>query len=67
MKNNQDSTNDTIEANIAINKQLEDGKVHEPIQAESEAERANIELQNQINNDESKDLRTSPAAISTPQ
>ena len=67
MKNNPDSTNDTIEANIEINKQLEDGKVHAPIRAQSEAERANLELQDQFNNDEQKDLRTSPAAISTPQ
>ena len=67
MKNNPDSTNDTIEANIEINKQLEDGKVQVPIRAQSEAERANLELQDQFNNDEQKDLRTSPAAISTPQ
>lgn len=66
MKNNLNSTNDTIKANIEMNKQLEDGKVHEPIRAKSEVERANLELQDQFNTDEHKDLRTSPAAISTP-
>jgi hypothetical protein len=67
VKNDPNSANDTVEANIEINKQLEDGKVHEPIQSQSDAERANIELQNQFNSDGNKDLRTSPAAISTPQ
>ncbi|MFJ5759485.1 hypothetical protein ACIQAA_10190 [Neobacillus sp. NPDC093182] len=67
MKNDQNSANDTVEANIEINKQLEDGTVHEPIQSQSETERANIELQNQFNNEGKKDIRTSPAAISTPQ
>ncbi|WP_342433672.1 hypothetical protein [Neobacillus sp. FSL H8-0543] len=67
MKNN--STNEAVEANIEINKQLEDGKLHAPIQAHSEAERANLELQNQFSNndDDQKDLRASPAAIVTPQ
>ena len=67
MKNDPNSVNNTVEANIEINKQLEDGTVHAPIQAQSEAERANLELQNQFNNDGNKDIRTSPAAISTPQ
>jgi hypothetical protein len=58
---------DTVEANIDINKQLEDGEVHAPIQTQSEAEKANLELQEQFSNDGRKDLRTSPAAISTPQ
>jgi hypothetical protein len=66
LKNN--STNEAVEANLEINKQLEDGKHHAPIQAHSEAERANLELQNQFSNDDDqKDLRTSPAAIVTPQ
>ena len=65
VKNN---SNSAVKANIEINKQLEDGSVHAPIQAQSEAERANIALQNQFNNDDNKeDIRTSPAAISTPQ
>ncbi|MCM3694073.1 hypothetical protein [Neobacillus niacini] len=67
MKNNLNSANDTVEANIEINRQLEDGKVHAPVEAQSEAERANVDLQNQFNNDGNKDIRTSPAAISTPQ
>lgn len=67
MKNDPNSANDTVEANININKRLEDGKVHEPIQSKTETERANIELQNQFDNDGNKDVRTSPAAISTPQ
>ena len=66
MKNN--STNEAVEANIEINKQLEDGKLNAPIQAQSEAERANLELQNQFSNDDDqKDIRASPAAIVTPQ
>jgi len=67
VKNNPNSANDTIEANIEINKQLEDGKVQAPIQAQSEAERANLELQEQFGKDEHRDILTSPAAISTPQ
>jgi hypothetical protein len=67
VKNDPNSANDTVEANIEINRQLEDGKVHAPVEAQSEAERANIDLQNQFNNDGNKDIRTSPAAISTPQ
>ncbi|MEC1521975.1 hypothetical protein P9D43_08020 [Neobacillus niacini] len=67
MKNDPNSSNKIVEANIDINNQLEDGKVHEPVQASSEAEKANIELQNQFNHDEHKDIRTSPAAIATPQ
>jgi hypothetical protein len=67
VKNNPNSANDTVEANIEINRQLEDGKVHAPVEAQSEAESANIDLQNQFNNEGNKDIRTSPAAISTPQ
>jgi hypothetical protein len=67
VKNDPNSTNNNLEANIEINKQLEDGTVHAPIQAKSGAERANLELQNQFNKDGNKDIRTSPAAISTPQ
>lgn len=67
MKNDPNSANDTVEANIEMNRQLEDGKVHAPVEAQSEAERANIDLQNQFNNEGNKDIRTSPAAISTPQ
>jgi hypothetical protein len=67
VKNDPNSANDTVEANIELNRQLEDGKVHAPVEAQSEAERANIDLQNQFNNDGNKDIRTSPAAISTPQ
>jgi hypothetical protein len=66
VKNDPNSANDTVEANIEINRQLEDGKVHAPVEAQSEAERANLDLQNQFNNEENKDIRTSPAAISTP-
>jgi hypothetical protein len=67
VKSDPNLANDTVEANIEINKQLEDGKVHEPLQSKTDTERANIELQNQFDNDEKKDVRTSPAAISTPQ
>jgi hypothetical protein len=67
VKNDPNSANDTVEANIELNRQLEDGEVHAPVEAHSEAERANIDLQNQFNNAGNKDIRTSPAAISTPQ
>jgi hypothetical protein len=67
VQNDPNASNDTVEANIEINKQLEDGKVHAPIQAQSEAEKANLELQEQFSSDGQKDIRTSPAAISTPQ
>jgi hypothetical protein len=68
LKNNPNSINDTVKANMEINEQLEDGKVHAPAQADSEAERANLELQSQFDNqEEQQDIRTSPAAISTPQ
>jgi hypothetical protein len=67
MKNDPNSAKNTVEANIEINQHLEDGTIHEPIQSKTETERANIELQNQFDNDGKKDVRTSPAAISTPQ
>jgi hypothetical protein len=67
VKNDPNSANDTVEANIEINRQLEDGKVQAPVETQSEAERANLDLQNQFNNEGNKDIRTSPAAISTPQ
>jgi hypothetical protein len=67
VQSDPNASNETVEANIEINKQLEDGKVHAPIQAQSEAEKANLELQEQFRSDEQKDIRTSPAAISTPQ
>jgi hypothetical protein len=67
VQNHPNSAKGTVEANIDINKQLEDGRVHAPIQAQSEAEKANLELQEQFNSDGQKDLRTSPAALSTPQ
>ncbi|MGX6446007.1 hypothetical protein ACWM35_22610 [Neobacillus sp. K501] len=64
---NDNSKLETSEANIKLNKQLEDGKTHAPILG-SEAEKANIELQEQFSADsEQKDLRTSPTAIVTPQ
>jgi hypothetical protein len=67
VNNDPNSAQNIVEANIEINKKLEDGTVHAPIQTQSEEERANIELQNQYNNVGNKDIRTSPAAISTPQ
>jgi hypothetical protein len=68
MKTDPTSLSNTVEANIEINNQLEDGKVHTPIQANNEAEQANLELQNLFNNEaEQHDIRSSPAAISTPQ
>lgn len=67
MNGNSKSENKTAEANIKLNKQLEDGKVHAPIRG-SETEMANIELQEQFSSDsEQSDLRTSPTAIVTPQ
>lgn len=67
MARNPNFENETVEANIEINKQLEDGKVHAPITG-SETERANIKLQEQFSSDsEQSDLRTSPTAIVTPQ
>lgn len=67
MEKHPNSAKDIVETNIEINKQLEDGRVHASVQGQTEAEIANTELQNQFNNDENKDIRTSPAAISTPQ
>lgn len=67
MDNNRKSVNDTVESNIKINKQLEDGKVHAPISG-TETEMANIELQEQFSSDsEQSDIRTSPTSIVTPQ
>lgn len=67
MTNDPNSEKNTVETNIEINKQLEDGKVRAPIQANSEAERANLELQNQFNQEEKQNPLTSPVTISTPQ
>lgn len=64
---NDNSRIETSQANIKLNKQLEDGKIHAPILG-SEAEKANIELQEQFSGDnEQKDLSTSPTAIVTPR
>lgn len=48
MEKDTNSTNDTVEANIKINQQLEDGKVHASTKRSSEAESANLQMQDQF-------------------
>jgi hypothetical protein len=48
MAKDMNSANDTVEANIKINEQLEDGKVHASTERSSEAESANLQMQDQF-------------------
>ncbi|MFL6562449.1 MAG: hypothetical protein ACJ8MO_40905 [Bacillus sp. (in: firmicutes)] len=48
MAKDTNSANDTVEANIKINEQLEDGKVHAFTERSSEAESANLQMQDQF-------------------
>lgn len=48
MGNEQEFSNDTVQANLKINEQLEDGKVHASTRGRSEAESANLEMQDRF-------------------
>ncbi len=48
MEKDMNSANETVEANIKINEQLEDGKVHASTERSSEAETANLQMQDQF-------------------
>ncbi|MFP5114312.1 hypothetical protein ACSU64_18285 [Bacillaceae bacterium C204] len=48
MKKDTTSSNETVEANIKINQQLEDGKVHASTERSSEAESANLQMQDRF-------------------
>ncbi|MEH7504532.1 hypothetical protein V7152_21370 [Neobacillus drentensis] len=48
MAKDTNSANETVEANIKINEQLEDGKVHASTERSSEAETANLQMQDQF-------------------
>ncbi len=48
MGKDTNSANETVEANIKINTQLEDGKVHASTERSSEAESANLQMQDQF-------------------
>jgi hypothetical protein len=48
MAKDTNSANETVEANIKINTQLEDGKVHASTERSSEAESANLQMQDQF-------------------
>jgi hypothetical protein len=48
MEKDTTSSNETVEANIKINQQLEDGKVHASTERSSEAESANLQMQDRF-------------------
>ena len=57
MEKDTTSSNETVEANIKINQQLEDGKVHASTERSSEAESANLQMQDRFRgeNDQSSE------------
>jgi hypothetical protein len=68
MEKDANSASDAVEANSKINKILEDGKVHAPAQGNSEAETANLQLQEYFGGDSQEPSDgLSPAQIVTPQ
>jgi hypothetical protein len=68
MEKDTNSANEAVEANNKINKILEDGKVHAPAQGNSEAETANLQLQEYFRSEsQESDEGLSPAQIVTPQ
>jgi hypothetical protein len=68
MVNNSKLDNEAVKANKKINEILEDGRVHESVSGRSEAEMANLELQNQFGaENEEHDINASSVAIVTPQ
>ncbi|WML50429.1 hypothetical protein RCG23_12375 [Neobacillus sp. PS3-34] len=46
--------NETIQANLEINEQLEDGKVHASAKGETEAQSANLEMQDRFRGEKEK-------------
>jgi hypothetical protein len=68
MEKDTNSANEAVEANNKINKILEDGKVNAPAQGNSEAETANLQLQEYFGGkNQESDKGLSPAQIVTPQ
>lgn len=68
MEKDTNSVNEAVEANNKINKILEDGKVQAPVQGSSEAETANLQLQEYFRSEsEESSEGLSPAQIVTPQ
>lgn len=63
----KDIVNETVDANIKINNQLEDGQVHTAKSGLPEAEKANVQMQESFRGEnEEHDINASPAAIVTP-
>jgi hypothetical protein len=48
MKKDQIDSNETVKANIKMNEQLEDGKIHASTRGRTEAESANLEMQDRF-------------------
>jgi hypothetical protein len=67
MVNEQESRNDTAEAEMKIIERLEDGKVHATTKGSTEETTANLELQAKFSeDDDDTGIGDSPAAIVTP-
>jgi C-terminal processing protease CtpA/Prc len=67
MEKDMNSANETVEANIKINEQLEDGKVHASTERSSEAETANLQMQDQFRGENEQPAESvSPAFIYNP-
>lgn len=59
--------NETIQANLEINEQLEDGKVHASAKGETEAQSANLEMQDRFRGEKEKPAEgVSPAFVYNP-
>lgn len=67
MKKDTNLANEAVEANIKINEQLEDGKVHASTKGRSEAESANLQMQDRFRGEsEQPPEGVSPAFIYNP-
>jgi hypothetical protein len=68
MEKHTNPASEAVEANNKINKILEDGKVHAPVQGDSEAETTNLQLQEYFRSENQESGEgLSPAQIVTPQ
>lgn len=67
MGKDKEFSNETVEANIKINEQLEDGKVHASTRGSTEAESANLEMQDRFRGEKRQPAEgVSPAFVYTP-
>lgn len=67
MDKDTNTANETVEANSKINQRLEDGKVHASTEGSSEAESANLQMQDRFRGEKVQSAEgVSPAYIYNP-